>query len=76
MTEAAKELKARLALLSPQERAELAQFLIGSLDEQVDPGSEAAWDAELARRASEIESGKAVGKPASQVFAELRDKYS
>jgi hypothetical protein len=32
-------------------------------------------DAVLAKRAAEIMSGKAVGKPADQVFAELRDKY-
>jgi len=33
-----------------------------------------AWAAELARRADEIQRGTALGKPANQVFAELRQK--
>jgi putative addiction module component (TIGR02574 family) len=73
MTEAAEQLKAQLSM---QERAELAHFLIHSLDEAVDADAEAAWDAGLARRMEEIRSGNAVGEPADQVFAELRKKYS
>ena len=76
MTETAEQLKAQLSQLSTQERAELAHFLIHSLDEGVDADAEAAWDAELARRMAEIRSGKAVGEPADKVFAELRKKYS
>jgi putative addiction module component (TIGR02574 family) len=76
MTETAEQLKAQLSQLSTQERAELAHFLIHSLDEGVDADAEAAWDAELARRMKEIRSGKAVGEPADKVFAELRKKYS
>jgi putative addiction module component (TIGR02574 family) len=75
MTETAEQLKAQLSQLSTQERAELAHFLIHSLDEGVDADAEAAWDAELARRMEEIRSGKAVGEPADKVFAELRKKY-
>lgn len=76
MTETAEKLKAQLSQLSTQERAELAHFLIHSLDEGVDADGEAAWDAELERRMEEIRSGKAVGEPADKVFAELRKKYS
>ena len=76
MTETAEKLKAQLSQLSMQERAELAHFLINSLDEGVDADAEAAWDAELARRLEEIRSGNAVGEPADKVFAELRKKYS
>jgi putative addiction module component (TIGR02574 family) len=76
MTEAVEKLKAELAQLSPPERAALAQFLIDSLDDGVDADAEAAWDAELVQRAAGIKSGKAVGEPADQVFAELREKYS
>lgn len=76
MTETAERIKAELAQLSPQERAELAFFLIQSLEpEGDDQDEEAAWDAELARRAAEIDSGGAVGIPAEQVFSELRKKY-
>jgi putative addiction module component (TIGR02574 family) len=76
MTEAAEKLKAQLSQLSMRERAELAHFLIHSLDEGVDADAEAAWDAELVRRMEEIRSGKTVGEPADKVFAELRKKYS
>lgn len=76
MTETAEKLKTKLSRLSPKERAELAHFLIQSLDDEVDADAETAWDAELARRGKEIRRGKAVGEPADKVFAELREKYS
>lgn len=76
MTEAAEKLISQLSQLSTKERAEVAHFLIHSLDEEVDAGAEATWDAELGRRMEEIRSGKALGEPADKVFAELREKYS
>lgn len=76
MTETAEKIKSELSRLSLQERAELAYFLIRSLDEEVNADAEAAWDAELAQRLEEIKSGKAVGEPADKVFAEIREKYS
>ena len=76
MTETAEKIKSELSRLSLQERAELAYFLIHSLDEEVNADAEAAWDAELAQRLEEIKSGKAVGEPADKVFAEIREKYS
>ena len=81
MATSMEELKAELAGLTEQERAELAHFLLISLDgagagDDADTDVEAAWDAELARRADEIQQGTAVGKPADQVFAELREKYA
>jgi putative addiction module component (TIGR02574 family) len=63
-------LKLELQRLSDKERAELAHFLLRSLDEGEYTDAADAWDAELARRAAEIESGKVVGKPAAQVFAD------
>jgi len=57
LTETAEKLKVQLRQLSTQERAELAHFLIHSLDEGVDADAGAAWDAELARRMGEIRSG-------------------
>lgn len=76
MTEVAERLKPALTQLSEQDRAALAHFLIHSLDEHEDDDAEAAWDVELARRAEEIKSGKAIGEPAAKVFADLREKYS
>jgi putative addiction module component (TIGR02574 family) len=54
MIQSVEKLKTELARLTPKERAEIASFLIRSLDDDVDPDAEAAWDAELARRAEEI----------------------
>ena len=75
MTETAEKLKIKLSQLSLKERAELAYFLIHSLDEEVDYDVESAWDVELVRRMQEINNGTASGKPSNQVFTELREKY-
>lgn len=66
--------KNQLEKLSREERAELAYFLLSSLEPE-EEGAAAAWDAEISRRVAEIRSGKANGKPADQVFAELRERY-
>ena len=76
MSQTTEELRATLAKLPMQERAELANFLIHSLDADWDADTEAAWDAELARRAEEITSGRAKGESARTVFAKLREKHS
>jgi len=76
MTAAAEKLRPKLASLSETERAELAHFLIKSLEDGKDDDAEKAWDAELARRAEEIRSGKATGESAEKVFSKLRAKYS
>jgi putative addiction module component (TIGR02574 family) len=76
MTETAEKLKVELSRLSMQDRAELAYFLIHSLDEDVDDDAEIAWDAELERRMQEITKGTASSEPSSKVFAQLREKYS
>jgi len=76
MSQTTEELRATLAKLPTQERAEIANFLIHSLDTEWDAETEAAWDAELARRGEEIISGKAKGESPPAVFAKLREKYS
>jgi putative addiction module component (TIGR02574 family) len=75
MSETAEQLKVELAQLSTRERAELASFLIHSLDEEVDDQAEVAWSDELTRRMQEINHGTAMGEPAEQVLKELREKY-
>ena len=76
MSETAQQLRSQLAMLSSQDRAELAHFLLHSLDEEADPDAALAWDRELAERLEQIKSGKAISEPAAKVFAELREKYS
>jgi putative addiction module component (TIGR02574 family) len=76
MSVLAEKFRTELASLSDTDRAELARFLIQSLDTGADADAETAWDSELARRAEEIKSGRASGEPAEKVFSELRAKYS
>jgi putative addiction module component (TIGR02574 family) len=73
--ETIERLKEELLALPVEQRAELAHFLVGSLDSEGDSEVQTAWEQELERRAAEIESGNAIGKPAEQVFADLRRKY-
>ncbi|MCC5601195.1 addiction module protein [Nostoc favosum] len=76
MTKTVQKLRLELSQLSMQERAELAYFLIHSLDQDVDDNAEFAWDVELTRRMEEISSGTAYGELSDKVFTELRQKYS
>jgi putative addiction module component (TIGR02574 family) len=76
MLSTTEDLKSQLAQLPDRDRADLALFLIGTLDETVDQDVEEAWDAELVRRGADIRSGQAQCEPADQVFARLRQKYS
>jgi putative addiction module component (TIGR02574 family) len=76
MTEMMEQLKGQLEQLPSQERAELAHFLLCSLEQEAEADVDAAWEVELARRMADIQSGKVVGIPAAQVFDELRAQFS
>lgn len=76
MSETMEQLKGQLERLPNHERAELAHFLLCSLEQDADVGVDEAWEAELARRVADIQNGTVVGTPAAQVFAELRAQYS
>ena len=58
--------------MSESDRAILAERLISSLDPQVDPEADAAWQAEIARRAAEIDSGQVALEP----WESVRDRLS
>ena len=58
MTHEAEALLEKALSLPENERAELASNLIASLDTNVDPDTDAAWQEEVARRAREVSSGK------------------
>jgi putative addiction module component (TIGR02574 family) len=55
--------------LELSERAELAAELLASLDGEPDEDVEAAWAAEIERRAARARSGEDAGRP----WAEVRD---
>jgi putative addiction module component (TIGR02574 family) len=60
--------------LQPSDRADLAAALLASLDQGEDAGAAAAWDAEVARRAAEIDSGKVKPLSAEEFARRLRDE--
>ena len=59
------------AQLPDRERAELAGMLLESLDDEPDPGVEAAWAEEVERRIRQVDSGEVKLIPWEQVRAEL-----
>lgn len=75
MTATAERLKAELVGLPQIDRAQLAYFLIQSLEPPSSKRSEEALEVELERRAEEIRTGRAIEEPAEKVFAELGAKF-
>ena len=69
-----KELTAKAMALPAKDRAELAELLIQSLEEQDDEAIKSAWLAEISRRDHEIRPGAPVNKPADQVLRAARDQ--
>ncbi len=74
MANTLERLKAECEALTSQERMDLVLFLLTALEPDADEGVDAAWEAEVARRVEEIRSGRAVGIPADQLFADLREQ--
>jgi putative addiction module component (TIGR02574 family) len=72
MSELVSQILSQMPALSNRDRAELAYAFIRSLEPLEEEGVDEAWNDELTRRLAEIRSGKASGKPADELFAELR----
>jgi len=72
MTTLVEELSARVMALPAADRARLAEELLESLQAQADPEAEAAWDREIERRVTEIQSGAVRLVSADDVHAEAR----
>lgn len=66
------QLKAEAMKLSPEERADLADWLWISATPREEV--KAAWDAEIARRVAEIDAGNVDCIPAEEVFARIDEK--
>lgn len=62
--------------LSASERASLAHDLILSLDDPADFELSPGQEAEIQRRLQMVREGTASGRPAAEVFADLKAKYS
>jgi putative addiction module component (TIGR02574 family) len=66
----AQALADQLLSLPSNDRARLAELLLASLEER-DAGATEAWDAEIDRRATDLQGGRVAGVDASEVFAEV-----
>jgi putative addiction module component (TIGR02574 family) len=66
------ELSQRASQLTPEEKAILAEELLGSLQTWSSPEVEAAWDGEILRRINAYELGEATLVPATEVFEQAR----
>lgn len=74
MTSLAETLKTQLDELPPADRAELAHYLLSSLEPEQE-GAADAWREEIARRVADIRAGNATGTPADEFLNELLEKY-
>ena len=62
--------------LSEQERAQLAHALLRSLDSAENVSEvDAAWEAEITRRVERVKQGTAKGRPAEDVFHDVRTRH-
>jgi putative addiction module component (TIGR02574 family) len=66
------ELSKKARSLTLEERAQLAQELLESVERDADPEVQAAWEAEIASRIAKYERGEATLIPAEEVFAAAR----
>ena len=66
------ELSKKAQALTVEERAQLAQELLESVERDADPDVQAAWEAEIADRVGKYERGEAKLIPAEEVFAAAR----
>ena len=66
------ELSKKAKELAVEERAQLAQELLESVDQESDPEVQAAWETEIASRIAKYERGEANLIPAAEVFEAAR----
>ncbi len=66
------ELSKKAKSLTMEERTQLAQELLESVDRDAAPDVQAEWEAEIARRIASYERGEATLVPAEEVFAAAR----
>ena len=66
------ELSKKAKELALEERAQLAQELLESVDQEADPEVRAAWENEIASRIAKYERGEAKLIPAADVFEAAR----
>jgi putative addiction module component (TIGR02574 family) len=68
--------RSEVLALSASERASLAHELILSLDDPTDYDLGPAQETEIQRRLKLVREGSASGRPAVEVFADIRARHS
>ncbi len=76
MTQQALELLQKALTLPEEERTALVRSLIESLEEVADGGAERAWGEEIARRITELDSGKAKTVSWEEVRQRISDRLT
>jgi len=71
MSSPLQDLKEAASGLPESERVELAQFLLGTLDDQHKENAQAEWLALAERRMTDVRAGRVVGIPAEEVVKHL-----
>ena len=66
------ELAKEAMVLAPDQRLALASRLLESVEPEADPGADAAWETEIARRIACFDTGQCETVPAAEVFARIR----
>ena len=70
------KVRSEVMALSASERASLAHDLILSLDDPAKGDLSPAQEAEIQRRLRMVRDGTASGRPAAEVFADIRARYA
>lgn len=71
MVEEARKIVEQALKMPARERAEIAQWLLESLDSQMDTDVESAWQSEVERRISELDGGQVRCLPWEEVRERL-----
>ncbi len=71
-----KEIETEIKKLDLKERAELAKWLVESLDDLSESEIEALWAEEAERRLNEMERGQVTEIPSEEVLRRARDIIS
>lgn len=72
MASPARQIESKALKLSARQRARLAERLIASLDDELDPDAEVVWVHEAERRLDELRTGKVKGRSAASVVRKAR----
>lgn len=72
MTDKTQAIMEQALKLSPTERADMAEQLLASLDENLDSDVEKAWQEEVQRRLQQVERGEVKTIPWEEVQRRLR----